>query len=275
MAGPLITLTTDFGRVDGFVGAMTGAIATIAPDSTVIDITHDIPPQDIATGAYLFNTTQRYFPAGTIHVIVVDPGVGTHRRPIALQTESATFICPDNGVLSYMFADAGLRVERDPFVMGQVGVPTGWNAFHLKDPSYWLHPLSTTFHGRDLFAPVAGHFAAGVPLAAMGTSVVELTAFALPLPREVPGMAIGQVMHIDRFGNLITNLRQAHLPAGQLTVEVAGHTIHGITAAYQDSVYLLALIGSSGTIEIAYPNANAAKTLGVAKGAEVRVYSAR
>ena len=270
MARPIITLTTDFGLADGFVPSMKGVIATIAPEANVVDVTHDVPPQDVRYGAYALGSTYRYFPADAIHVAGIDPGVGTRRRPIAVRTGHGTFVCPDNGLLSYVIADTGARVELEPFVPGRVTPPTKWLAYQLTKEQYWLHPLSSTFHGRDIFAPAAAHLANGTPLHDLGIGVIDLAAFALPEPREEPGTAIGQVIHIDRFGNLITNLRQAHLPAAPLRVQVASQVIDGLSKTYQDNVDVLALIGSGGTLEIAFPNANAAKTLGVIMGDAVR-----
>jgi S-adenosylmethionine hydrolase len=254
---------------------MKGVIASIAPDANVVDITHDVPPQDVRHGAYALGTTYRYFPADAIHVAVIDPGVGTRRRPIAVRTSHGTFVCPDNGLLSYVIADAGTRLQRDAFEMGRVAPPAEWQAYQLTNEEYWVHPLSSTFHGRDIFSPTAAHLANGVPLHDLGVSVIDLSAFALPQPREVPGTAIGQVIHIDRFGNLITNLRRAHLPAGPLRIRVAGQVIEGLAKTYQDSVDILALIGSGGTLEIAFPNANAARSLGASLGDSVHVDSVR
>jgi S-adenosylmethionine hydrolase len=273
MARPIITLTTDFGLTDGFVGSMKGVIASIAPEVNVVDITHDVPPQDVRHGAYVLGATYRYFPEDAIHVAVIDPGVGTRRRPIAVRTGHGTFVCPDNGLLSYVIAEAGAQVDREPFIPGRVPPPAEWQAYHLTKQEYWVHPLSSTFHGRDIFSPTAAHLANGVPLHDLGVGVIDLSAFALPQPREVPGTAIGQVIHIDRFGNLITNLRRANLPAAPLCITVAGNVIEGLAQTYQDSVDILALIGSGGTLEIAFPNGNASRTLGVGLGDPVHVDS--
>jgi len=274
MQPPIITLTTDFGTADTFVGAMKGVILGIAPDAQIIDLSHEVPPQDVQAGAFALASAYRYFPPGTIHVAVVDPGVGTRRHPVAVTTNGATFICPDNGLLSYPLDEARAFVDRPPFVMGRVALPHDWHAVHLSNADYWLQPPSSTFHGRDIFAPVAGHLAAGVAIAAMGTRVLDLAAFALPRPRSAGDTSIGQVLHVDHFGNLITNLHPANLPDGQqLEIRVGGAAIAGISETYQDGVDLVALIGSSGTLEIAFRNGNAARTLGVAVGADVHVIS--
>jgi S-adenosyl-L-methionine hydrolase (adenosine-forming) len=271
MQPPIITLTTDFGTADTFVGTMKGVILGIAPNAQIIDLTHDIAPQDIHAGAFSLASAYHYFPRGTIHVAVIDPGVGTRRRPIAVTTDRATFICPDNGLLSYPLDEVSAHVDRDPFVMGRVALPTAWHAIHLSNAQYWLQPLSSTFHGRDIFAPVAAHLAMGIAPAAMGTRIADLAAFAVPRTRTVPGAAIGQVLHVDRFGNLITNIRPDNLPQGQLSIRVGGAAIAGISKSYQDGTDLVALIGSSGTLEIAFRNGNASQTLGVTVGADVHV----
>ncbi|MDA0798135.1 MAG: SAM-dependent chlorinase/fluorinase [Chloroflexi bacterium] len=273
MQPPIITLTTDFGTADTFVGAMKGVILGIAPDAQVIDLTHEIPPQDVQAGAFTLASVYRYFPPGTIHVAVVDPGVGTRRHPIAVTTDDATFICPDNGLLSYPLDEARAFVDRDPFAMGRVAVPRDWHAVHLSNADYWRQPLSSTFHGRDIFAPIAGHLAAGVAIASLGTRVMDLAAFAVPRPRTAGDTSIGQVLHVDHFGNLITNLHPANFPDGRLRIRVGGTTISGLSDAYQDGGDLVALIGSSGTLEIAFRNGNAARTLGVTVGADVHVIS--
>lgn len=273
MQPPIITLTTDFGTTDTFVGTMKGVILRIAPDAQIIDITHDIPPQDIHAGAYALASAYRYFPPGTIHVVVIDPGVGTRRHPIAVTTDNATFVTPDNGLLSYPLEEARAFVERDPFVMGRVSVPQGWHAARLTNADFWLEPLSSTFHGRDIFAPTAAHIATGVALTSLGTRTMDLAAFAIPRPRIVPGTAIGQILHIDRFGNLITNLRQTDIPTGSIEIRVGGTAIAGLSETYQDGADIVALIGSSGTLEIAFRNGNASRTLGAPVGADVHVVS--
>lgn len=271
MPAPIITLTTDFGTSDAFVGTMKGVILGIAPDANIVDLTHDIAPQDVQGGAYSLASSVNYFPPGTIHVAVIDPGVGTRRRPIAVDTGSAIYICPDNGLLSYPLEHAGAHVDRADFTMGRVAVPQGWQATHLSTANYWLQPLSSTFHGRDIFAPLAAHLAAGVSLSAMGTRVIDLAAFALPRPRLAGDTAVGQVLHIDRFGNLITNLRTSDLPAGRLEIRIGGVAIAGLSESYQDGTDLLALIGSSGTLEVAFRNGNASRTIGAPVGADVHV----
>jgi S-adenosylmethionine hydrolase len=268
---PVITLTTDFGTADTFVGTMKGVIMGIAPDAQIVDLTHEVPPQDVRTGAFALASSYRYFPVGTIHIAVVDPGVGTRRHPIAVTTDIATFVCPDNGLLSYPLDEAHAFVERNPFAMGRVGLPKNWHAVHLSNTDYWLRPPSATFHGRDIFAPAAAHLAIGVPIASMGNRVRDLAAFAVPRPRTSPGTTVGEVLHVDRFGNLITNVRHSDLPEGQLHIRIAGVAISGLSETYQDGADLIALMGSSGTLEIAFRNGNASRTLGVTAGADVHI----
>ena len=273
MQPPIITLTTDFGTADTFVGVMKGVILHIAPGAQIVDLTHDIPPQSVHAGAYALASAHRYFPSGTIHVVVVDPGVGTRRHPIAVRADNATFITPDNGLLSYLLDKANAFVEHDPFVIGRVAVPHNWHAIHLTNADYWLAPLSSTFHGRDIFAPIAAHIAAGVAITTLGTRTMDLAAFAIPRPQVGPGTAAGQVLHIDRFGNLITNLRQTDLPTGKIEIRVGRTTIPVLSETYQDGAGLVALIGGGGELEIAFRNGNASRTLGAPIGTDVHVIS--
>src|SRR5690349_20119253 len=187
---PAITLLTDFGTSDGYVGVMKGVMLGIAPGVTLIDLTHDIPPQDIREAAWVLHTSWRSFPAGTIFVCVVDPGVGTGRRPVALRAGGRLFIGPDNDLFSYVLAAAEPEA-----------------AVTLDDPRHHLPGASATFHGRDIFSPCAAHLAAGVPLAALGSSLdpASLIRFAPPRPTWDSGTLRGRVLHVDRFGNLITS----------------------------------------------------------------------
>ena len=260
----VITLTTDFGWVDGFVGPMKGVILRINPDVTLVDITHDIAPQKIEQGAFLFTESARYFPANTIHLVVIDPGVGSSRRPIALQVGETIFVAPDNGVLT-LAIDHFQSTLRD----GQV------RAVHLNRPQYWLPRLSNTFHGRDLFAPVAAHLSLGVPLEQLGDPIqdwVRLPACASPF--RAGDQLAGRVLHVDRFGNLITNIDAEMLAAmdrSRINVRIAGRQVRGLKGTYADtpSGQLVALIGSSGHLEVALRDGSAATALGVRIGDEV------
>ena len=245
---PLITLTTDFGLADGYVGTMHGVILGICPTARIVDLCHDIPPQDVRRAAFVLYTTYRFFPPGVIHVVVVDPGVGSERRIIALQTKEAYFVAPDNGVLSYILA----REE----ILEQV---------QLTRREFWLPTISHTFHGRDIMAPAAAHLARGVPLHDLGEPVADLVKFPLPQPEMQPdGSIVGHILHVDRFGNLISDVRQELLSGRHnLVIQCAGQQIEGIQASYAAVAEreLVALIGSSGHLEIAVRNGNAAERL--------------
>lgn len=255
----IITLTTDFGLEDGYAGTMKGIILGIAPTATIVDITHNIAPQDVREAAYTLYTAYSYFPQGTIHVVVVDPGVGSERRAIALRTPRAAFVAPDNGVLSYVVA--GERVEE---------------IVDLTNPRHHLSPVSRTFHGRDIFAPAAAHLARGIPLAELGQPLAEIITFPLPRPQSRPdGTIVGQIIHVDRFGNLITSIMSKdltdHLLLGEAIITIKGQSIRGIANHYAEGApgKLLALIGSSDHLEIAVSGGSASQTLGAKVGDEV------
>jgi len=262
----IITLTTDFGLADGYVGTMKGVILGIDPTATIVDISHEIAPQDVRAAAYTLYTTYPYFPQGTIHLVVVDPGVGSERRAIALRTPQATFVAPDNGVLSYVVADE--RVEE---------------IVHLNNSRYRLSPMSRTFHGRDIFAPAAAHLARGIRLAELGQTLTEIITFPLPqrwakVSDRAPspdGTIVGQIIHVDRFGNLITSIMSKDLVDHPLLREVIittkGQSIRGIASNYAEGMpgKLLALIGSSDHLEIAVSGGSASQTLAAKVGDEV------
>jgi S-adenosylmethionine hydrolase len=255
----IITLTTDFGLADGYVGTMKGVILGIDPTAIIVDISHDIAPQDVQEAAYTLYAAYPYFPQGAIHVVVVDPGVGSERRAIALRTRQATFVAPDNGVLSYVVARE--RVEE---------------IVHLTNPRYHLSPISRTFHGRDIFAPAAAHLARGIPLAELGEPLMEIVTFPLPRPQVRPdGAIVGQVIHVDRFGNLITSIMSKdwadHSPLRESVVKIKGQSIRGIVNTYAEVApgKLLALIGSEGHLEISVSGGSACQTLEAKMGDEV------
>ncbi len=256
----VIALLSDFGTADGYAGIMHGVILRINPSAVIVDVCHDIPPQDVHAAAFVLSTVYPYFPANTIYVVVVDPGVGSQRRALAVRTPHGTFVAPDNGVLSYVFA----REPIDEMV-------------HLTNAQYWLSPLSNTFHGRDLFAPVAAHLSLGVPLDEFGPAIQDPV--RLPVPEAVvhrDGTICGQVQHIDRFGNLITNIPQGLLPTDQIwRVHIMGHEIIGLSRAYAMAAdgELVTLIDSSGYLEIAVRNGNAAAMLQASRGTGVIVKS--
>lgn len=256
----VITLLTDFGDWDSYVAAMKGVILGINPQATLVDISHHIEPQNISQAAFLLHTVHKYFPRGTIHLVVVDPGVGTGRRAILLTTPQAHFVALDNGVLSYIIE------EKAPPPPGQAlrerGLPPGLQAVNLTNTRYWLHPVSTTFHGRDILAPVAAHLSTGIPPQEFGEAITSLLTFPLPHPQPQPdGSLVGHIQHIDAFGNLITDLRREDLPTGRMILEIAGRTIEGLSANYAEGEEILALLGSSGYVEIAARNGSAARLL--------------
>ena len=237
-----ITLLSDFGTVDGFVGAMKGVILGIAPRATILDLTHEIPAQDIRAGAWALREAAPHFPRGTIHVAVVDPGVGTPRRPIALRAGGHWYIGPDNGLLTLAAADASSGVL-------------------LEQPGFRRSTVSNTFHGRDIFAPAAGHLAAGVDPAELGPALSEWERLSMPEPTVAPGQISGHVIHVDRFGNLITNIRSCDLAGGDgWQVSWQGKAIGAVRRTFGDVApgQWVAYPGSSGLLEIGVRDGRAA-----------------
>lgn len=270
--GPVITLTTDFGTSDGYVASMKGAILKINPQAIIVDLTHDISPQNVAEGAFVFGTAYHYFPRGAIHVAVVDPGVGTRRRAVLLVTPLASFIAPDNGLLSYVFQREWGRAGRVR-TPGKRRVLPGARAFQIQNPRLWLHPVSPTFQGRDVFAPVAAHLSLGLDPQEVGRPLAMLRSLPLPIPQREGGALLGEVLHIDRFGNLVTNFREDEVPRKPVT-KIGVRTIHGLSLTYARGGEVMALIGSHSYLEIACRNGSAAELLGVRVGDSVRLESA-
>lgn len=252
MTGPrLITLLTDFGLRDPFVGVMRGVIATIAPEVRVVDLTHAIPAQDVAQGAFWLARSFAYFPAGTVHVAVVDPGVGSARRPLVVRSAGHLFVGPDNGLLAPLLAAPGAVARR-------------------LDERWGLPALSRTFHGRDLFAPAAARLSAGsLGFEQVGALVTDPHPARGVAPVVSPGGVDGHVVVVDHFGNLITDLSQEHLSPG-CSVQIAGRQLP-VRGTYAEASpgEPLALVGSFGTIEIAVRDGDAARTLGVGAGEPV------
>lgn len=263
----ILTITTDFGTMDGYVGTMKGVVLGIAPKATIVDITHDIAPQNIQQAAFMVHTYHSYFPTGTVHLIVVDPGVGSRRRSIALRTPQALFVGPDNGVFTYIWRDAAERWGTDTCTVVE-----------LTNSDFWLPDVSSTFHGRDIFAPAAAHILAGVPMEQLGQRLDSLTEAELEQPSiGRRGGLQGRIIHIDYFGNCITNimLKDVHT-AGfgeSFILEVIGQRIPGLMRTYADGAVgsLMVILGSSGRLEIAVRNGNAARNLGAGIGDTVRV----
>ena len=259
MPNAIITLTTDYGTSDHLVGTLKGVVLKINPDATIVDITHNVAPYDLLDGALAIGSAYSYFPPRTIHVVVVDPGVGTERRPLLVSGENQYFIAPDNGVLSLVY-------EREENIIVR----------HANVEHYYLQPLSKTFHGRDIFAPVAGWLSKGAQIASMGEEISDYKRFAMPRPKTVDGVNKGVVLRVDTFGNLITNFRGEDLPAtalknGAVNFQIGTTAVTRLvdTFAQGNEGEPVAYIGSSGYIEIAVNKANASRTLALGRGAAV------
>ncbi len=267
----VITLTSDFGLDDGYVAQMKGAILTVNPQATLVDVAHTVEPQNVAQAAYLIGTVHRHFPRGSVHLVVVDPGVGSQRQAAILATPGAAFVAPDNGCLSQVLEDTGAGpIDGD----GRRTPGTGSAAFAITNESYFQKPVSATFHGRDIFSPVAAHLSLGRRPDEFGPPLATLQALPPDSPhRTDDGRLVGRIVHVDAFGNLISNIAADKLPAdGQsLSIEIAGHTIHGLHRTYSDASGTLALVGSSGHLEIAVNNGNASEVLGATVGSAVTI----
>jgi S-adenosylmethionine hydrolase len=273
---PVITLTTDFGTADAYVASMKGVILSLNPKAVIVDISHSIEPQNVLQAAFILSTAYPYFPKGTIHLAVVDPGVGSQRKAIILKTPAAFFVAPDNGILSYVIDEHGKTPGKParhiPSVAEQRKLPPGLEAVAITNPEYWHHPVSTTFHGRDIFAPVAAHLSLGVSLHKFGDSLSQVHVFNIPRPyRNASGDLVGRVLHVDNFGNLITNIRSNDLPAEKVTIAIGKQRINGISQFYAGTKGLAAITGSSGYLEISLTNGSAVAFLGVKVGHEVRL----
>jgi S-adenosyl-L-methionine hydrolase (adenosine-forming) len=259
LSNPIITLTTDYGTNDQLVGTLKGVILKINPDVTIVDITHHVTPFDLLDGALSIGSAYSYFPSRTIHVVVVDPGVGTSRRPLLVTSENQYFVAPDNGVLSLVY-------ERDPNVVVR----------HANVEHYYLQPISKTFHGRDVFAPIAAWLAKSGQTASMGEIITDYKKFARPRPKAADGALKGIVMRVDAFGNLITNFREEDLSeearqAGKVGFQVGTHAISKLldTFASGASGEAFAYVGSAGYVEIGVNKGSASKTLQLGRGAAV------
>ena len=267
----IITLTTDFGLTGAYVAAMKGVILSINPGATVVDICHTISPQDIAQAAFILGTAYQSFPKETIHLVVVDPGVGSERRAVVLRTPSADFVAPDNGVLSYVIKQSSPEPIEDNQLRELV---PELEAFAITNPRYWRKSVSPTFHGRDILAPVAAHLSLGHAPTDFGDKITSLETLLLTRPHHEPsGSVIGHILHIDSFGNLITDITSQDLPSkgGPLNIKVGNQAIHGLSRTYAEGEGLLALIGSSDRLEISVKGGSAHNFLNAEVGDEVRV----
>lgn len=256
-----ITLLTDFGLKDGYPGVMKGVIYKILAGVQIIDISHEIPPQNILLGSLVLSRSYRFFPAGSIHIAVVDPGVGTRRRPIATQLGEYFFVCPDNGLITPIMQEARANGETVEIV-------------HLNQPQYWLPDLSQVFHGRDIFAPVGAHLAKGVPLTELGTPINDPILISAPQPYPRPDGWNGQVIDIDHFGNLSTNIHQDLLTDNEiLEIRIAGESIKRLSRTFGEGQpgELVALIDSDNRMSVCVVNGSAAEKLHVRAGTLVEV----
>ncbi|MEX2236098.1 MAG: SAM-dependent chlorinase/fluorinase [Dehalococcoidia bacterium] len=262
----LITLTTDFGLRGNYSGALKGAILSVCPQAQIVEITHEIGPQDIEEGVYVTSCAWPYYLPGAVHLAVVDPGVGTDRKAIAIRSPQGVFIGPDNGLLS-----ACLPPQSRPAAEGAITLPPTFEAFHLVEPKYFRAEVSHTFHGRDLFGPVAGHVASGVPLEALGPALAEVHALPRTTATQDGGAINGSILHIDTYGNLVTNIPGEWLPAGPISVDIAGARAPGLGRTYGEASALFALVTSDGWLAVALPNSSAAAKLAASRRDPVRV----
>ena len=276
MSPSIITLTTDFGASDWYVGAMKGVVLGISPDVRLVDISHEIPPQDIAHAAFVLGSASLHFSPDTVHVAVVDPRVGTARRALLVVTPGGRFVAPDNGLLTHVLNDHGPVPESQEEFMAPetVPVPAGCSAYELTASEYWRHPVSDTFHGRDIFAPVAAHLTRSVRPEQLGGPVEELVRLNVGPPVGRDGAVEGRIIFIDHFGNIVSNIRASQLPGGDVEVELDGTLIGGLSRSFADGMGLLALVGSHGYVEIAERDGSAAERLGAAVGGRVRLVAA-
>lgn len=257
----IVTLTTDFGLQDHYVGTMKGVVLNINPEAKLVDISHSVQAFDVLDGALTITQAYRYFPSETIHLVVVDPGVGSSRRPILVTTERHIFVAPDNGVLSLVY-------ERE----------TRLSVRHITAEHYFLQPVSATFHGRDIFARVAAYLSKGVEAAKFGDEITDFVRFAAPKPKAVnERMLRGVVLKVDKFGNVVTNLTPQDAPAlfqaatPRFKIMLGEQAISELKTAYAEGTpgQVFAIVGSMGYLELAANRASAADLLGAKKGMEV------
>jgi len=260
---PIITLTTDFGLNDHFVGTIKGVILNIVPDAAIVDIWHSVQAFDVLDGALTIAQSYSYFPSGTVHLVVVDPGVGTARRPILVTSERHHFVARDNGVLSLVYG----REER-------------LHIRHVSAEHYFLQPVSNTFHARDIFSPVAAWLAKGVDPEKFGDEITDFVRFNAPKPKAVDGNTLrGVVLKVDRFGNLVTNITPADAPMlfaaerAPFKILIGKQEITEIHSNYSEGTpgEVFGILGSTGYLEIAADRGSAAKIVGTGKGTEVTI----
>ena len=259
MSSKIITLTTDFGYQDAYVGSMKGVILEICPEVEIVDLCHSVSPQDVPHGAFLLHTGYSYFPANTIHVVVVDPGVGSERRAIAVKTAKYIFIAPDNGLLSYIYRDNKVESVRS-----------------IENKLLFRDTVSNTFHGRDIFAPVAAHVARGIPFEEIGPLIENPVKLLLPAPVLSDDQIIAHITCIDQFGNLITDITRVYWEKqvkGRRFFILCGKRIEKINRSYSESLAgeILAIFNSSDYLEISANRGNASELLNLRRGAEIEI----
>jgi S-adenosylmethionine hydrolase len=275
----VITLTTDFGFNDAYVASMKGVLLGINPEAKLVDICHTIKPQNTSQAAFVLSTAYPYFPPKTVHMVVVDPGVGTERLAIILRVPQACFVAPDNGVLSYVIQQflAEPVVDKGKVSIKERAKPgADIEVVKLTNPRFWRASVSPTFHGRDIFAPVAAALSLGFPPIEFGEPMASVEMLPMPQPyNRADGSLLGHILHIDSFGNLISDIRSDDLPkSGRMVIiEVGGELIYGLSHTYAQGSGLLALIGSSGYLEISLKGGSASSVLDAQIGDEVRLKS--
>lgn len=257
---PVITLLTDFGTKDGFVGTMKGVIWKIIPTAQIADISHEIAPQNIMEGAIALWRAAPFFPSGTVHIAVVDPGVGTKRRLMAARIGEQYYVGPDNGLFTPMIEDAKTSGQPMTFIQ-------------LDKEEYWLPAVSRTFHGRDIFSPVGAHLAAGVPLENMGTPFTAPVLLPLSKPEKIANGFIAHITVVDAFGNLTTDLPASEVTGKEVLIRIKGREIDGVSPSYghRKPGELIALLDSEGYLEVAVVNGSGANVTGSKVGDAVEV----
>ncbi len=257
----IVSLITDFGTGDFEIGSMCGVVLNIAPETNIVDLTHEIPPQDVMDAAVVLSRHFFYFPAGSIHVVVVDPGVGTSRNPIAAFIKDQFYVGPDNGIITPIY---------------QKAIKNDWPVIivHTNKPEFWLSDISHIFHGRDIFAAVAGHLSSGVAIELLGDEIHNPVLLDFPEPVMKPGGIQGSVMRIDHFGNLESNIDQALIKDQKVVVvKCNGHEINGLVNTFGNAKDgdLVSMIDSSGQLSICTVNGSAALSLDAKVGTKIEV----
>jgi S-adenosylmethionine hydrolase len=257
-ASGIVALLTDYGLQDPYVGILKGALLSVHPKARIVDLTHEIPPQDVREGRRVLEAAVPYFPKGTVFVAVVDPGVGTDRSILAVETDRYFFLAPDNGLLGFLRGERRIR-----------------KIVEVREARYFRQPVSKTFHGRDIFAPVAARIAGGLDLGRLGPRARSLPGIDVDTPAPDGRGVDGRVVSVDRFGNLITDIPVSSLPADRIRITVGRRTLRSLSRTYADAKKgeLIALVGSTGHLEISVNQGSASRVTRLKKGTLVRVRS--